>query len=424
MREMFEKFRCTQLLEFDACTRCNECIEWCPVYQEIKEGRFVPWDTMSEEDKLGFSPKYRVLKMREMLNKKYGLRALIFGPREITKEELEKYKDQTYMCTTCGTCRTVCESRLDTVSLWETTREMLVSEGIGPYGKQSRFLEILKSGNMYEAEQKDRLCWLPSDIEFKKEAEVAYFVGCTAAFRAQKVAVASVRVLDELGIPFTLLGEDELCCGSVLMRTGQASSLVESYVMKNIENLRKRGVKRVVFSCAGCMRTATLDWPKYWGGPLPFETLTLPQYILQLIGEGYDLNLKPVRKRVTYHDPCHTGRHLGIYEPPRRLLRKIPELELVEMKRTRELQRCCGAGGGVKAGNPQLALTMSQRRIEDAIEIGAEMIVSTCPFCRRNLRDGIKEMGVDIEMEDLMVIIAEAMGLDTEVPENPYLYKG
>ncbi|MHC1571061.1 MAG: heterodisulfide reductase-related iron-sulfur binding cluster, partial [Methermicoccaceae archaeon] len=107
----------------------------------------------------------------------------------------------------------------------------------------------------------------------------------------------------------------------------------------------------------------------------------------------------------------------------RNIIQMIPGVELVEMERTRELQRCCGAGGGIKAGVPELALAVSRRRVQDAMDTGADMVLSTCPFCRRNIKDGINDMGVDIGMEDVMVILAEAMGLDTEIPDNPYMAK-
>ncbi|MHC1624831.1 MAG: (Fe-S)-binding protein [Methermicoccaceae archaeon] len=419
-----DRFLSKQLMELDACTRCNECLNWCPVYEEIKEDRFNPLDRpLTEEEKLNFAPNYRIQNLRKKVNDSYGLRSMLFGPKDPSKEWLESYKIQSYMCTTCGICKTVCESGIDTVELWEATRANLVDMGMGPYGKQAGFLEMIKSGNVFNAPQSDRLCWLPSDIEPRENAEVAYFVGCTAAFRMQKVAVATVRVLDELGVPFTLLGEDEYCCGSVFIRTGQIAppSPVAEMVKKNIEGLKKRGVKKVVYACAGCVRTSALDWPKIYGGKLPFEVLTLAEYLTDLHNEGYDFNFKkPIPERVTYHDPCHSGRHMGVYDAPRQLIQSIPGLELVEMKRSRELQRCCGAGGGIKAGAPDLAISMAQKRVQDAIETGATSLLSTCPFCRRNLKDGIKAMNSSMKMEDVMVYLAEAMGLDTKVPENPY----
>ncbi|MHC1592458.1 MAG: (Fe-S)-binding protein [Methermicoccaceae archaeon] len=419
-------FTSKQLLEFDACTRCSECMDWCPIYQEINEGTVKPdGKELTDEEKWMYSPKGRIQTMRKWLGESYGLRARIFGPKEIPMPQLEAFSEQSYIgCSTCGICKTVCESGIDTVNLWEATRANLVDKGLGPYGKQKAFPNLLaEHENVFAAKQSDRLCWLPPDIEVKDEAEVAYFVGCTAAYRMQKVAVASVRVLDELGVPFTLLGEEEQCCVSVLIRTGQLDTAAK-YVKKNIHALKKRGVKKVVYACAGCVRTSALDWPKVWGGKLPFEVLTFAEYLEQLMQEGYDFNFKkPINKKVTYHDPCHSGRHMGVYDPPRNIIQTIPGIELVEMERTRELQRCCGAGGGIKAGVPELALAISRRRVQDAVDTGAETVLSTCPFCRRNIKDGINDMGIDMGMEDVMVLLAESMGLDTEIPDNPYMAK-
>jgi heterodisulfide reductase subunit D len=428
-----ERFTAVQLMELDACTRCNECLNWCPVYEEINTGQFTPAEmpeghTVTEQEALAYSPRNRIMALKDFINKGYGWRARLFGPKHIPEEDILKFKDQLYHCTTCGACGSVCEAGIDTVEIWESARANMVINERGPYGKQSGFMDLLKSYNVFAADQKDRLCWIPEDIHVEDTAEVGYFTGCTAAYRMQKVGVATVRVLNALGIPFTMLGEEEWCCASVAVRTGQLG-IAKEFVNHNVHAAEKKGIKKMVYACAGCHRTSIIDWPKFYeGGELPFKVYALSEYLCELMDEG---KLKPedfkfkhsLDKVVTFHDSCHTGRHVGIYEQPRRILELIPGIKLVEMERNRSYQRCCGAGGGIKAGVSDLALKLAQERVRDGEEVGAEIMTCTCPFCRRNIMDGINSMDTNVFFEDEMVLLAEAMGLDLTVPQNPYTDK-
>lgn len=420
-----DRLTATQLMEIDACTRCNECLNWCPVYEEINQGTFTPEGhaNLTSKDTLDFTPKNKLNTWRIFMNKSYGLRAKLFGPREIPEDAIMKFRDELYQCTTCGICSTVCESGIGTVEIWESLRANMVMHERGPYGKQVGFTELLKTHNIFAAEQKDRLCWMPGDVEMEEKCDVAYFVGCTAAYRMQKVALATVRVLNALNIPFTMLGEEEWCCASVLIRTGQLD-LVEEFVNHNIEALKEKGVKTVVYACAGCHRTSILDWPKFYKGgkKQPFEILALSEYMERLLDAG-KIEFKwekPLEKTVTMHDSCHTGRHVGVFDAPRRIYKMIPGINFVEMERNREYQRCCGAGGGIKAGVPDLALKCAQKRVRDAEAVGADIMSSTCPFCLRNIKDGINAMETNVVFEDQIVLVGEAMGLDLTVPKNPY----
>ncbi len=425
-----ERFTTSQLLEIDACTRCGECLNWCPVLEEIEEETFTPEgrEGMTDKQKMDFSPKNKLTGMREMLNKGYGLRAKLFGPRQIPEDDVLKLKDEIYHCTTCGICSTVCEASINTVEIWESFRRNAVMHKRGPYGKQTGFVDLLASHNVFAADQEDRLCWVPEDIEIKDKADVAYFTGCTAAFRMQRVGVATTRVLQALDIPFTMLGPEEWCCVSVLIRTGQLE-LAEEFVNHNVNAMIDKGVKTVIYACAGCHRTSRIDWPKFYeGGDLPFEILAISEYMDRLLDDGTlsesDFDWKnPLKKRVTFHDSCHTGRHCGVYDAPRRIYDMVPGAEFVEMARTRELQRCCGAGGGIKAGVSDLALKMAQKRVQDAELVNADIITCTCPFCRRNIMDGINAMDTNIIFKDQQEILAEAMGLDLTLPDNPYIDK-
>lgn len=408
------------LLQYDACTRCGECENWCPAL-----------DAMDKD--LAISPKDKISRWRDFMGKSYGLRAKLFGAKAIPEEDIQKFNDNLFYCTTCGVCGSVCEGGLNTIEMWEATRQQLVMRGNGPYGKQSLFPKLIgEMHNPYMKEQKDRLLWVPDDVEIADDSEVAYFAGCTAGFNQQVLGVSTARVLNHLGVPFSMLGEDEWCCGSALIRTGQPhiGDTPREAAIHNVEALEARGVKKVLFACAGCFRAASLDWPRLMGREPNFEVVHIADFLAELIDQGkikWEKSLD--NKTVTYHDPCHLGRHVGVFEGPRKVLSNMPGVNFVEMERNRDLQRCCGAGGGVKAGIPDLAMGISTARVKDAMDVKADILSSACPFCRRNLGDGRDSVyGVegtnfdlrdneenDMQVEDLIVLTAELMGLSTKI---------
>ena len=392
-----------QLMELDSCVRCGECVKWCPTYAATGQ-------------KPGLAPRDKILRWKQYMNKSYGIKAKLFGPEEIPQSELEEFKDDVHSCTTCGICGTVCEAGINTVELWEALRANLVKKGIGPYGKQNMFPKLIAQyHNPYLKDQKDRLAWVPADVKIADKADIVYFTGCTAGYNQLSLAFATSRVLNKLGIPFSMLGEDEWCCGSALIRTGQAhiNNVPLEIAKHNVEALKKKGAKKVVFACAGCFRAAKIDWPRALGKELPFEVVHISEFLAGLIKEDKIKWVKPVNKTVTYHDPCHLGRHVGVFDAPRYVLTHIPGIKFVEMDRIKEFQRCCGAGGGVKAGIPDLALGVAESRVKDAVATDADILSSCCPFCKRNLSDGRDALKVDLVVEDVIELVAEALGLST-----------
>lgn len=404
----------TQLLEVDACNRCQECMKWCPTFAV-------------RPDRPGITPMYKNARWRELMAKSHSLRAKIFGAKPLNDDEMKQFTEDTYSCTTCGVCGTVCEAGIRTVELWEAMRPNLVKRGDGPVGKQSFFPKLVKADrNPYQAKQEDRLCWVPKDLKIQESGEIVYFAGCTAAYRQQALGVATVRILDNLGVPFAMLGKNEWCCASAMVRTGQREVMAE-HAVHNVDALKDAGAKTVLFACAGCLRNAAVDWPMWYEGYIPYETMPLSVFLREKIRSGEVKYKIPLDYRFTYHDPCHNGRHLmhlkgkdWSFEAPRDCIQSIPGVKFQDMVRNRALQRCCGAGGGVKAGIPDLAMDCAIARVQDATEINAEVIASTCPFCRLNLIDGRNTSKSPIKMVDIVEMMAASMGLDTTIPENPY----
>ncbi len=246
---------------------------------------------------------------------------------------------------------------------------------------------------------------------FPEKAEVLYWVGCTAAYRVQETARATIEILRKAGVDFTLLGTEEGCCGSVLLRTGQNESVEEKIAGANVEKIMATGAKTLVTSCAGCYRTFNEDY-KSIIGKLPFEVSHISEYLESLVKQGRIKFATELPMKVTYHDPCHLGRHSGLYEPPRNVIRKIPGLTLTEMAKNREESGCCGAGGGLRSAYKELSHRIAADRLElDALPTGAEALITPCPFCVLNFKDAANTYGIRIEILDLVELVSKALML-------------
>lgn len=233
---------------------------------------------------------------------------------------------------------------------------------------------------------------------------VLYFTGCMAAYRLDSIAKSTIKLMQKAGVDFTMLGDEEWCCGSVLLRTGNRD-LAEKVAKHNIEAFKNAGVDKIVTACAGCYKTLKNDYPELTGGN-NIEVVSGPEFILHLIKDG-KLKFKKTDKKVTFHDPCHLGRHSSVYDEPREVLQSVEGLELVEMPRNRENSRCCGSGGGVQSGFKELANKMADVRIEEAAGTGAEVVTSPCPFCTYALGEAAKRTNKGIEAIDFAELILE-----------------
>ena len=163
----------------------------------------------------------------------------------------------------------------------------------------------------------------------------------------------------------------------------------------------------MITSCSGCFKTIKEDYPRV--EKLHFEVMHTVEFLRRLYEEGKLVFKNRVEKKITYHDPCHLGRAAGVFDDPRFILQAIPGLELVEMPRNREYSRCCGAGGGLKSGYPDIQNRMSQRRIREAEETGAQELVSACPFCYQGLQVGITATDSPLIMRDISFLVEEAL---------------
>jgi heterodisulfide reductase subunit D len=337
----------------------------------------------------------------------------------------DAFIEAMYFCTTCKQCEDRCPVPVNYVDIIEELRSKLVKLGVGPYGKQLGMAKAVHANkNPFNEPFESRKDWCLDEerneldgIKEIERGEIAYFVGCTASFRTKDASLNTARILSKLSDGIVILGSGEYCCGSPLIRTGQEDFdlklsedetvrfRIKDLITHNVESMIVRDVKEVVYSCSGCYKTSMDDWPRYYGKEIPFKRTHITQFLAKRIKEG-TLTFQGLKKKITYHDPCHLGRHSNEYDAPREVLKAIPGVELIEMKYNRNRSRCCGSGAGVKAGFPKDALNIAKIRLQEAIDTGADILATSCVFCKFAFIDARKAMGVDIEIanvEDLVV---------------------
>jgi len=319
----------------------------------------------------------------------------------------QEFVDALFSCTGCAQCETVCHVNIEFAEFWEKVREWVVSQGKGPLPAHSKLAQSIKDfSNPYNEPREKRGDWWPSEIPRAEHPDIIFYAGCTGSYRMQRIAKAGATVLHRAGVKLDILGGEEYCCTSPMLRTGQ-TGLTTEFAQHNIRAVEKRGAKAMVTTCAGCYKTTSTDYGKYFSNPT-FPVYHFSQFVNKLIKEKKLKFTKEVKAKITYHDPCHLGRHGGVFDEPREVLKKIPGVELVEMPRNRMGSRCCGAGGGYKSGFNQLAVNIAAERVKEAVATGADILVTTCPFCVLNLQAGAKQIGASIKVLDISELLLEA----------------
>ena len=327
----------------------------------------------------------------------------------------ERLQHIIYTCTLCGSCQALCNPTkdLEPTNASVALREHAVREGWGPLPEHEPLIKsILNYDNPWLQPRAARVKWakrgkgLKIKDAAKEEVEVLYYPGCTASYdpEIQPVAREVVRLLDAAGVDFGILGKNEICCGSTILRVGDRQNF-EKMRAKNTASLNATSAKTIVTACAGCFSTLRGEYTD----DLEANVLHIVEFVDELIREG---RLKPTRevpRKVTYHDPCHLGRYCGVYDAPRNILESISGLRFEEMERIREWAWCCAAGGGVRTAFPEeMAKWAAGLRLEEAADTGADTLVTACPFCEQNLGESAKASG-GLEVVDILKIVAEAV---------------
>ena len=395
-----EDFTWKQLLDVDACTRCGRCQDNCPAYLSDKP----------------LTPKKLVLDLRERLYEVYPipfLRKPVESPRDMLTDVITE--DVIWACTTCRACQEACPVYVEHIDkIVDMRRNLVLEQARIPETAEAALRCIETRGHSCRGTTLTRTDWTSGlDIKLlseKSNVDIVYFVGCAAALedRSMKVAIAVGKIFSTAGLSFAILGPEETCCGEPARRLGN-EYLFQMQAMKNIEMLKGYNVKKIVTTCPHCFNTLKNEYPQFGG---EFEVIHHTQLIAELLNDG---RLKPNSmngEKLAYHDSCYLGRHNDIYEPPRQILNNISQSRLLEMKRSRSNGFCCGGGGGRYWMEERIGQRISEMRIEQVVETGADIVATACPYCLQMFEDAIKAKEAEESLKALDIAELLAAHLD------------
>jgi len=369
--------------EVAKCNKCGFCLPSCPTYL-VKNSE-------------AYSPRGRNAITRFAIENKLDL-----------SEDTER---SIFTCLGCGACTAVCLSSVQTKDLIFQNRECQVDEGFYPRVAERLAKTLEASHNISDDDQEDRAEWqelireLPDGAFEKEHADIIFFVGCVASFfpMVQKIPANMAKILQMAEVDFTILGDDEWCCGFPLVGAGMPEKL-EELKEHNLKKVADVGAKTVVFTCPSCLHT----WKHLYDTDV--ELMHASQLMVELIKDGRIELKKDINIVATYHDPCDLGRNTGVYEEPRDLIRAVPGLKFVELPMNRKFSVCCGGGGNVEMTDPELSAQVAQVKLDSIRDVGAEMVITGCQQCVRTMTTRARRQKIDLEVKDLTELVVEAMG--------------
>ena len=329
----------------------------------------------------------------------FSIRKII---REATCGLTQIEVEDIWRCTTCGKCTDRCPRGVKQIEVGVSLRRVASGYEVFPASVKSARTaraSLISEGNPLQFDRNKRGDWA-KDLgvkAFTEDMEALYFVGCYLSFdpRMKKIAKATVNILKKAGVNFGILGEKENCCGESIRKTG-SEDVFKSLAKENIKTFVDNGVKKIIVSSPHCYHTFKNEYPEFM---VKFEIVHITQYLAELINEGRLELTGEYGKKVTYHDPCYMGRHNGIYDEPRDVLKGILGLELVEMPDSRRDSLCCGGGGGRIWMDTPKEERFSDLRLQQAKEVGAEVLVTACPYCITNFEESRLNLDYDNVIE-------------------------
>jgi heterodisulfide reductase subunit D len=354
-----------------------------------------------------------------------------------------------WQCVGCDNCTQHCPHNLSVRRLVEVMRQHVMQErylvgGVDAVAPSTGENEILRKGlralgmlgerisayhNVSGEDNAARLAWTdnlaekPEGLVRDSRVELVYFVGCVSAMFPMSYGIPQsfATVLGRAGVRFTTLGDEEECCGYPLLMAGQLQQ-AEALIRHNVEQVRALGVPRVVTTCPSCYHMWHHTYAEVLGEPLGFEVVHAAEVLAELVTEGAAdgrgaadkqrrLELTEPRRTgvVTYHDPCDLGRKGGIFDAPREVLRRVPGYTFVEMQQSREHALCCGGGGNLETFDAELVQDVAARRVAQAAEVGANVLVSACPQCVRTLSKATRANRMRIRVMDITEFVNMAL---------------
>lgn len=343
--------------------------------------------------------------------RKFSMRKLIreatFGLTEIDQEEM-------WRCTTCGRCPQKCPRDVKQIDDMVALRRIATGYNVFPAAvKPARAAggNLMTVGNPLGEEREKRADWAEGlgVKAFAEGTEYLYFADCYVAYdrRLRKIATATAKLLKAAGVDFGILGKKEVCCGESIRKTGDEETF-KRLARENIATFVNHGVKKILVSSPHCYHTFKNEYPEFM---VKFEIIHASQLILQLVREGKLTFTKEVAATVAYHDPCYLGRHNGVYDEPRDLLKAVPGVKLLELPDNREDSLCCGMGGGRVWMETPKAERFANIRVDQALAVGANVLATACPYCVTNFEDSRLALPDSdaLSVKDITEILAEAL---------------
>ncbi len=357
------------------CIDCYSCISMCPVIK--KTGLYV-------------GPYF----MR-------GFSNIEFDPREDETLSERAIENGIYYCTSCGECSKTCPREIDIYGkAIEKLRAKIFLENEGPLPEHQQIRKaVMETGRSVQAkedsEYPEGFIKKYNKTHKNNNGKIAFFTGCMIDNRLPWIAEYLINVLEKLGYTVDV-PEEQVCCGSPLLRTGQID-IVQDLVDKNYEIFKDYDT--ILTVCAGCGATLKNNYPEYG---VKLNVLNISEFLEDKLNPE-DMN--EVNVKVTYHDPCHLARSQGITEEPRNILKNIKGVEFVEMEKP---DQCCGAGGGVKSGKPEIAEALADDKVDMIEKLDVDHVVTICPFCEFNINDSLQKKNSKTSVINIMELLNKA----------------
>lgn len=401
-----------QVLDLDTCTECGRCTDNCPAYMTDKP--LSPRDLILDLKAYahGEEPRHQ----REVLAGRVDFAPLT---SEAPMVDGVVHPETLWACVTCGACMEACPVFIEHVPTIVDMRRYLVMEKSEiPETAEAALVSMERRGHPWRGTSHNRVDLLAQlkapDFSSGDDVEYLYWVGCSGVLedRNRRITEAMIKVLKAAGVSFGVLGPLESCNGDPARRLGN-EYLYQMLVQQNVELFQEKKVRKVITQCPHCFNTFRNEYPQFGGD---YEVIHHTQLIADLIKEGRLKLTKDLSQEVVaYHDSCYLGRHNGEYDAPRAIANALPGAKVVEMRMSREKAMCCGAGGGHMWMEEKTAKRINWVRTDMAIEAGASVVGTACPFCVIMFEDGIRGRNAEesLKARDLVELVAEA--IDTPV---------